>query len=220
MAVKSKLTSRQQQLLCRTFLDYRATEEFLENPLVIERASGLYLWDTTGKRYFDAIGGIFVATLGHGHPRVLEAMRIQMERATFVPPLHAISDVTLDFIERIGAVAPGNLNYVKPLSGGSESIEAAIKFVRQYHKQTGNPGKYKFITRYHSYHGSTFAAMAASGSEERKSKFDPQMPRFLKVFPPSHYRDDFESWEDANRHAALTFEELIIRENPDTIAGI
>jgi adenosylmethionine-8-amino-7-oxononanoate aminotransferase len=220
MPGKPKLSPRQQQLLHRTFLDYRATEDFLKNPLIIDRASGVYLWDTSGKRYFDAIGGIFVATLGHGHPRVLEAMRTQMERATFVPPLHAIADVTLDFVERVGAVTPGNLKYVKPLSGGSESVEAAIKFVRQFHKQTGNPGKHKFISRYHSYHGGTFAAMAASGTGSRKSKFDPQMPGFLKVFPPSHYRDDFDSWEDANRFAAQTFEDVVLREDPDTIAGI
>jgi len=220
MPGKPKLSPRQQQLLHRTFLDYRATEDFLKNPLIIDRASGVHLWDTSGKRYFDAIGGIFVATLGHGHPRVLEAMRTQMERATFVPPLHAIADVTLDFVERVGAVTPGNLKYVKPLSGGSESVEAAIKFVRQFHKQTGNPGKHKFISRYHSYHGGTFAAMAASGTGSRKSKFDPQMSGFLKVFPPSHYRDDFDSWEDANRFAAQTFEDVVLREDPDTIAGI
>jgi adenosylmethionine-8-amino-7-oxononanoate aminotransferase len=99
-------------------------------------------------------------------------------------------------------------------------VEAAIKFVRQFHKQTGNPGKHKFISRYHSYHGGTFAAMAASGTGSRKSKFDPQMPGFLKVFPPSHYRDDFDSWEDANRFAAQTFEDVVLREDPDTIAGI
>ena len=70
-----KLTSLQQQLLRRTFIDYYPTDDFLKNPLVIERAEGLYLWDCEGKRYFDAIGGIFVAILGHRHPRVMEAMR-------------------------------------------------------------------------------------------------------------------------------------------------
>src|SRR5438105_4792137 len=146
------LTSRQRQLLQRTFVDFRATSDFLESSLIIDRADGLYLWDQDGKRYFDAIGGIFVAILGHRPPRVMEAMRLQMERATFVPPLHATSNITLDFVERVGSVTPSNLNFVKPLSGGSEAVEAAIKFVRQYHKQTGFPGKFKFISRYHSYH--------------------------------------------------------------------
>ena len=79
-----KLTARQQRLLQRTFIDYRPTEDFLDNPLIISRAEGLYCWDTEGKRYFDAIGGIFVATLGHRHPRVMEALRTQMERGPYI----------------------------------------------------------------------------------------------------------------------------------------
>ena len=82
------LTERQRKLLNLTFIDYHSTTEFLENPLVIDRAEGLYYWDTDGKRYFDAIGGIFVASLGHRHPRIMQAMRDQMEKITFAPPLH------------------------------------------------------------------------------------------------------------------------------------
>src|SRR3954447_19260264 len=130
--------TREEALLRRTFIDYTATSEFLKHPLVFHRAEGLYVWDTTGKRYFDAIGGIFVAILGHRHPRVMDAMRRQMEMATFVPPLHSVANVTLDFVERVGEVTPENLKFVKALSGGSEAVETALKFVRQYHKQTGN----------------------------------------------------------------------------------
>jgi adenosylmethionine-8-amino-7-oxononanoate aminotransferase len=215
-----KLTKRQHRLLQLTFVDYRSTADFLENPLVVERAEGLYYWDTEGKRYFDAIGGIFVATLGHRHPKVMEAMRRQMERATFVPPMHGIADVTLDFVEKLGAVAPGNLNLVKPFSGGSEAVEAAMKLVRQYYRQTGFPGKFKFVSRYYSYHGGTFGGMAASGNGSRKSKFDPQLSGFPKVFPPSHYRDWFPSWEEANRFAARCFEDVIVHEDPETVAGV
>ena len=214
-----KLTERQLDLLDHTFLDYRATSEFLEYPLVIERAQGLYYWDTAGKRYFDAIGGIFVAVLGHGHPRVMQAMREQMEKATFVPPLHAITNVLLDFVERLGSVSPGALKYVKPYSGGSEAIESALKFVRQYFKQTGRPNKYKFISRYYAYHGGTFGGMGASGNGSRKSKFEPQMDGFLKIFPPSYYRDRFASWEEANRFAAQALEDVILHEDPDTVAA-
>ncbi len=102
-----KLSPRYEKLLKRTFLDYQQTEEFLRHPLVFERAEGLYYWDLEGRRYFDAIGGIFVAVLGHRHPRVMAALRQQLERMTFAPPLHGISDVTLELVEKLGAVAPG-----------------------------------------------------------------------------------------------------------------
>jgi len=213
------LTDRQINLLQHTFIDYQATSEFLEHPLVIERAEGLYYWDTSGKRYFDAIGGIFVAILGHRHPRVMQAMRDQMEKVTFAPPLHATTNIQLDFVEKVGNIAPGSLKYVKPFSGGSEAVESALKFSRQYFKQTGRPNKYKFISRYYSYHGGTFGGMGASGTGPRKSKFEPQMGGFLKVFPPSFYRDRFPSWEEANRFAARSVEDVILHEDPNTVAA-
>lgn len=213
------LDARRQQLLKRTFIDYTQTAEFLEHPLIFERAEGLYCWDIEGKRYFDAIGGIFVAVLGHRHPRVMEAMRRQMEIMTFAPPLHGIPDITLDFVEKLGSVAPGNLKYVKPFSGGSESTEAAMKFVRQYYKQKGKGGKYKFISRYLGYHGGTAGAMAASGTGPRKTKFEPQMAGFLKVFTPNHYRKYFSDWDECNRFAARMLEDVILHEDPDTVAG-
>jgi adenosylmethionine-8-amino-7-oxononanoate aminotransferase len=215
-----QLTDRQRKILQNTFLDYQPTETFLDNPLIVERAEGLYYWDTEGKRYFDAIGGIFVATLGHGHPRIVEALKKQLEKLSFAPPMHGTADVTLDFVERLGQVTPEDLNFIKPFSGGSESIEAALKFARQYFKQSGRPGKYKFISRYHGYHGATFGAMAASGTGKRKTPFEPQMAGFLKVFPPTYYRDRFSSWEECNRFCARMFEDVIINEDPDTIAGI
>ena len=216
----TSITAREEKLIKNTFLDLTQTMEFLKDPIILTKAEGLYCWDKDGKRYFDAIGGIFVATLGHRHPRVLEAMRRQMEKITFAAPLHSISDVTLDFIEKLASITPGNLNFIKPYSGGSESTESALKFVRQYFKQTGHPGKYKFISRYLGYHGSTFGAMAASGTGKRKTKFEPLMTGFLRVFPPNHYRDQFSSWDECNRFCARMFEDVIIHEDPDTVAGI
>ena len=70
-------------------------------------------------------------------------------------------------------VTPGNLDYIKTYSGASEAMESAIKFVRQYWKQSGHPGKYKFISRYQSYHGATMGAMSASGTGMRKTREAP-----------------------------------------------
>ena len=214
-----ELDPRREQLLRRTFLDYQQTADFLRHPLILDRGEGLYYWDWEGKRYFDAIGGVFVATLGHRHPRLVAALERQLGKLTLAPPMHGIADVALDFVEKMGTVTPGNLKYVKPFSGGSEAIESAIKFVRQYFKQSGHAGKYKFISRYHGYHGGTAGAMAASGTGSRKTKFEPQMPGFLKVFPPTYYRDRFRSWEECNRFCARMVEDVIVNEDPETVAG-
>ena len=83
-----QLDPRREKLLRLTFLDYQQGSAFLDHPLVIDRAEGLYYWDSEGKRYFDAIGGIFVATLGHRHPRLIAALERQMAKLTLAPPLH------------------------------------------------------------------------------------------------------------------------------------
>ena len=216
----TSITPRERELIKNTFLDLTQTMEFLERPVIFTEAEGLYYYDKTGKRYFDAIGGIFVAVLGHRHPRILQAMREQMNRMTFAPPLHGISDVTLDFIEKLASVTPENLNFIKPYSGGSESTESALKFARQYHRQTGHPGKFKFISRYLGFHGGTIGAMSVSGTGERKTRFEPLLTGCLRVFPPNHYRDQFGSWEECNRFAARAFEDVIVHEDPETVAGI
>ena len=133
---------------------------------------------------------------------------------------HAISDIALDFVEKLGSVTPGTLDYVKPFSGGSESTESALKFARQYHRQTGHPGKYKFVSFYTAYHGATFGAMAASGTGKRNTTFEPQMPGFIKAFPPHWYRDMFPTPEAASRHAAQMVEDMIVNEDPETVAGL
>ena len=209
----------QEQMIKRTFLDFTQTSKFLENPVIFNRGEGVYLWDTEGKRYYDGIGGIFVASLGHKHPRIMEAMKRQMEKLTLVPPFHGISDVTLEFISRVGDITPGNLNYVKSFSGGSESIEAALKLVRQYFKQTGHPDKMKCINNYLSYHGATFGAMAAGGSS-RKGKFEPHMPGFIKLYSPKQLRDDFSSWEETCRFCANLLEKAILAEDPETVGTV
>lgn len=208
-----------EMMIRRTFIDFYQNSAFLEQPLIFRRGEGVYLWDINDKRYFDAIGGIFVASLGHCHPRLIEAMRKQMEILTFVPPLHSISDISLRFIERLGKVSPGNLNYIKSFSGGSESIEAALKLVRQYYKQTGKPEKMKCISNYLSYHGATFAAMAVGGSSG-KVKFEPHMPGFIKNFSPKQLRNEFENWEDTCRFCANLFEQIVIGENAKTIGAV
>ena len=151
---------------------------------------------------------------------MVEAIGKQLDKLTFTAPLHSISDVTLELIERLGSVSPGMLRFVKPFSGGSESIESAMKFTRQYYRQTGRPGKYKFVSRHMGFHGSTFGAMAASGTEMRKTAFEPHLTGFPKVFPPNYYRDRFDSWDECNRFSAQMFEDVIKAEDPETVAGV
>ncbi|MBI4552062.1 MAG: aspartate aminotransferase family protein [Candidatus Latescibacteria bacterium] len=202
-------------------LDLRQMQTFIEDPLVIARADGVWYEDVHGRRILDGLSGIFVVTVGHGNRRVIEAIKAQLDTLAFAPPLHATNPPAIELVNRIADITPGDLNTVKLLSGGSEATEAAMKLARQYHKQTGNPTKYKVIARYHGYHGATMGALSATGTKRRKTMFEPTLPGFLHVYPPTCYRCPYEkTYPDCDVFCARTIEEMIELEGPETVAAV
>ena len=142
--------------------------EWSKQPLVMARADGVYYWDVQGKRYLDAISGIYVVSVGHNNRRVIEAIRQQLDSLAFSPPMHGTNPQAVQLANLLAELAPGDLSTVKFECGGAEVVEAAIKLARQYHKLTGSPGKYKIISRYQSWHGSTLARSRHRGSNRAR----------------------------------------------------
>lgn len=205
----------------RIFIDLKQMKSFAEDPIIFNKADGVRLWDINGKEYLDAISGIFVASVGHGNKRVISAVYEQMQKLTFAPPLHSISDTTLELARKIRSITPDSLDGIKFFSGGSESTEAAMKLIRQYHKQTGNSSKYKFISVYTAYHGATMGAMSVSGIPgTRKAKFGPFLTGFPKIFPPNCFRCPYEKeYPSCGCYCAKMLDSMIIMEGPETVAG-
>jgi len=202
-------------------LDLRQMKSFCADPLIIERARGIYLYDGDGRRYIDGISGIFVVNIGHGNETVIEAIRRQQERVSFVAPLHAVADISVRYAQRLAALTPGELNTIKLLCGGSEATETATKFVRQYHRQSGNPGKYKFISVYKGFHGATLGAMSASGlGGPRKSVFGPFLEGYVHI-PPTHcFRCPYGlAYPGCDCLCARMLEYTIEREGADSVAA-
>jgi adenosylmethionine-8-amino-7-oxononanoate aminotransferase len=195
--------------------------EWSRHPLIMARADGVYYWDIHGKRYLDALSGIYVASVGHNNPRVLEAVRRQMDTLTFSPPMHGTNPVAVRLANLLAKLAPGDLSAVKFQCGGAEVTEAAIKLARQYHKLTGSPGKYKIIARYQSWHGSTLGSLSASGLKSRKTVNEPLAPGFLHVFPPTCYRCPFgKGYPDCGVTCASLVNEVMDLEDPATVAAV
>lgn len=170
------------------FIDLKQMQEFVKNPLIIIKADGVWYEDGRGKKYLDGISGIFVVGVGHNNRRVIEAIKQQLDELAFAPPLHATTIPALRLAKMVSEITPEDLNTVKLVSGGSEATESAMKLARQYHRQTGNPGKYKVIARYQGFHGATMGALSATGVKRRKTMFEPLLEGFIHVFPPTCYR--------------------------------
>jgi adenosylmethionine-8-amino-7-oxononanoate aminotransferase len=195
--------------------------EWSKHPLVMARADDVYYWDVSGKRYLDAISGIYVASVGHNNRRVIEALRAQLDVLAFSPPMHGTNPLAVQLANLLAELAPGDLSTVKFQTGGAEVTEAAIKLARQYHKLTGSPGKYKVISRYQSWHGSTLGALSASGLKSRRTVNEPLAPGFLHVFPPTCYRCPFgKTYRDCGITCATIVESVIEMEDPSTVAAI
>ncbi len=202
-------------------LDFRQMSAFLEEPVVMARAEGVRYWDINGKEYLDGISGIFVANLGHGNPPIVEAVKRQLDTLTFAPPLHSTSVPALELVRLLRQITPGDLKTVKLLSGGSEAVEAALKFTLQYHRQTGHPRKYKFLSRYGGYHGGTLGALGATGNPSRRSIYEPLLSNFIRFHPPHCFRCPYEKqYPDCDIFCARTVEDLIRREDPETVAAV
>ncbi len=195
--------------------------EWSKQPLVMARADGVFYWDVEDKRYLDAISGIYVVSVGHNNRRVIDAIKQQLDVLAFSPPMHGTNPLAVQLANLLADLAPGDLSTVKFQCGGSEVVEAAIKLARQYHRLTGSPGKYKVISRYQSWHGSTMAALSASGLKSRRTVNEPLAPGFLHVFPPTCYRCPFgKTYPECGITCATIVGDVVEMEDPSTVAAI
>ncbi len=203
------------------FLDFMQMQEFAKAPLVFTEGRGSRLVTSDGQEFIDGLSGVFVTSLGHGSRTVIEAITAQLHRLAFAPPLHGTSPVALELTQLLLRLAPEGVTAVKLLSGGSEATEAAMKLARQYHKQTGNPRKYKIVSRYGAYHGGTMGALSAGGGRERKSVFEPLGVGFIHVHPPYCYRCPFDqTYPSCGRTCVELIERTIEAEDPETVAAV
>ncbi len=189
----------------------------LRRPL-LDRAEGVYMWDVTGKRYLDGSSGAMVSNIGHSNPVVLEAMRRQMEKSTFGYRLHFENEPAEEFARRISDRMPDGLDRVFFVSGGSEAVESCLKLARQYAIAVGQASRWKVISRFPSYHGSSLGALSVTGMSLMSAPFSPMMREMPKIPAPTCYldRDTLSDSERGLKYARYLRDE-ILRQGPETV---
>ncbi|MCB0931188.1 MAG: aspartate aminotransferase family protein [Mycobacterium sp.] len=192
-------------------------------PPIITKGDGVYIWDSTGKRYLDGLSGLFTCQVGHGRTELAEAAAKQAETLEFFPLWSYAHPKAIELAERLAGYAPGDLNRIFFTTGGGEAVESAWKLAKQYFKLTGKPSKYKVISRSIAYHGTPHGALAITGLPTFKVPFEPITPGGFRVpntnwyrAPEGHNTDikEFGQWA-ANRIA-----EAIEFEGPDSVAAV
>ena len=181
-------------------------------PIAVKRAKGVYLYDYDDKRYIDFSSGLMNVNIGHGNPRVAEAVVRQMQEVAYVTP-NCVTKVRGDLGVRLAEICPGDLNRAFFTVCGATSIENGIKLARLY------TGRHKIISRYQSYHGATYGAISAGGDPRRHPVDVQQSPNFIHIDIPYAYRWEH-SPESLLTDAVAQLERTIAYEGPETIAAI
>ena len=188
---------------------------------IITKASGHHFWDQNGKKYFDGISSLFSVNIGHGRSRLAEAAAKQMKELDYFPLWSHAHKPGIELSERLLSYAPKNLTRVFFTTGGGEANETAWKLAKQYFKMTGKPMKHKMISRMTAYHGTSHGALSLTGIASMKKQFEPLVPSTFRVPNTNWYRaqDDFATEEEFAMWAANRVEEMILFEDPDTVAA-
>jgi adenosylmethionine-8-amino-7-oxononanoate aminotransferase len=189
---------------------------------VADHGDGVYIVDRHGRRYLDASGGAAVSSLGHSHPAVIDAIRAQVGRLAFAHTAFFTSDPMEELADLLAEGAPGDLDMVWYVSGGSEATEAALKLARQYFVETGEPARRYVIARRQSYHGNTLGALSAGGNVGRRAPFEPILIESVRHIPACYaYRErrHDETEEDYGCRVADALEAQILELGADNVAA-
>ncbi|MGR3510321.1 MAG: aspartate aminotransferase family protein [Sulfitobacter sp.] len=180
---------------------------------------GCYLIAADGKRYFDGSGGAAVSCLGHSNQRVRDAVKTQIDQLAFAHTSFFTSEPAEQLADLLIANAPGNLDRVYFVSGGSEAVESAIKLARQYHVERGEPQRRHLIARRQSYHGNTIGALSAGGNAWRRQQFAPLLVEVSHIAPCYEYaeRRPDESLAAYGERVANELEAEILRLGEDSV---
>ncbi|WP_107948912.1 aspartate aminotransferase family protein [Lysinibacillus parviboronicapiens] len=188
-------------------------------PMIVEHGDGAWITDSGGNRFLDGMSGLWAVNVGYGRERLAQVAYEQMKKLSYVPmtqshqPAIALAEKLNRLLEEDYMIFYSN--------SGSDANEVAFKMARQYHAQNGEGARFKIISRYRAYHGSSLGALAATGQALRKYKYEPLAPGFLHVAPPDNYRrPKGQSIELYNLERAREIEEKIIWEQKETIAAV
>lgn len=184
------------------------------NPIAIEKADGIYMWDYDGNRYTDMSAQLVNLNVGFGNKAIAEAIKEQVDKYCFIAPSYA-SAPRSELAEMIVDLMPDNIGKVFFTNAGADANENAIKIARMY------TGRNKVFSRYRSYHGSSFGAGNLTG-EPRRYPLEPGIPGFVKFFDPYVYREKipFASEEAATEYYIEKLREQVIYEGADSVAAI
>ena len=186
----------------------------------VSHGSGCYIFDINGKQYIDGSGGPAVFSLGHAHPEINDAIKLQLDRIAHGYRYTFTSDPLIELSKAIQQQAGAGCEHMVYVSSGSEATESALKIALQYHYARGERSRARFIARRRSYHGTTLGALSMSGFEQRRKQFEASLLPCSFVASANTYRPVV-SGDDAAQVEALghELEQAILLQGAENVAA-
>ena len=190
-------------------------------PPIIVRGEGCYLEDAHGKRYLDALAGLFAVQVGYSYGEEMgQAALEQMRELPFYTNWSYAHPRAIELAHEVASLTPGDLNRVFFVSGGSEAVESAWKLARQYHYARGER-RWKAVARRTAYHGTTMGALSINGIPELRAPFEPLVPDVIHVRNTNRYhRPQQETEEEFTAFLLEDLESAIVQAGPETVAMV
>ena len=220
MAPLRNLAVRDLETLVHPYTNLAALRE--TGPLIIERGQGVFVYDSEGKAYIEGMAGLWCTALGYGNEELVEAAATQMRKLSFSHLFGAKShDPAIELAERLKEIAPIPASKVFFCSSGSEANDSQVKLVWYMNNALGRPRKKKIISRIKAYHGVTVASASLTGLVNNHRDFDLPIAGILHAGCPHHYRfaQEGESEDEFAKRLARELEEMIVREDAETVAA-
>ncbi len=193
-----------------------------KNYPVADYGKGIYIYDTDGKRYMDAIGGMFVVTIGHGVPEIADAVAAQTGKLCFANRNMFSNEPQEQLADKIVSMAPEGMDRVFFVPSGSTANEIALQVARNYHIERGDTNRYKVIGQWHNYYGATVGALSMSGNlaTRRRMHMDPYFLDFPHVQAPSCYHCPYQqTYPGCKLACAHDLSRIIEQHGPSSISA-
>jgi beta-alanine--pyruvate transaminase len=205
------------------FMGFTPNRLFKRKPRLFERAEGNYLYGSNGEKVFDGFSGLWCSGMGHCHPKIAEAVGRQMRELDYVAAFNMSHPKAFRLAERIGAMAPGDLNHVFFTTGGSDAVDTALKIATGYHRLKGDATRFRMIGRERGYHGVGFGGISVGGMVANRKMFATLMIPGVDHLPHTHSLPDMafsRGQPNWGAHLASDLERLVALHDASSIAAV
>lgn len=196
---------------------------FKKNPRIVVAGEGMYYTTQDGRQILDGLSGLWCCNAGHRHPRIVEAVKQQLDRLDYSPPFQTQHDRAFELATALADIAPAGLDHVFFANSGSEAVDTSLKIALAYHRARGEASRFRFIGRARGYHGVGFGGISVGGMVANRKAFAAAMLPGVDHLPHTHdlahmaFSRGMPTW---GGHLAEELEKIVQLHDPSTIAAV